>query len=554
MIRKTVNQPLLLGAVLVTISYLSFSQTANQATKWKVMEIVLQAEKQYDNPFKEVRITAAFTGPEGTKISTKGFWDGGKTYKVRFTPTREGKWTYLITSNKSDRGLMNRGAFTAGAAPVDQHGFVRKDVAYPYHFVYDDGTRYYMWGTTYYSMVNNALQGDKWKIAIDSARVFGINKFRMGISKKGEKSPYADAHVFMPMANGKLDYERLNPGYWKGVDEIVQYSYNKGMIVDVIVMGTDEETYSTEINEKRYADYIISRYAAYPNLIWTLVNEWNYRLRDYKKDKAYWNMLGEMFKANDPWASNGNYRRLLSIHQQTRVDFQFFDQPWVTHAIVQYGVRNGQATQSDEWDSSDPRVRPNTKFGDRWGNVSITYNLKHNMPVVNDEYGYIGEPGDRSESASTKKEDWPPFTRTKHRQVSWGIAVAGGYGSTGDKNKYNDGSPYFSANWHSEPKEYDDVKHLIAFFTQKGLEYWKMNSANELVTGDRTYALAEPGRQYVVYAAVGGQFTLQVLAGKYTATLFNPSTGEYKSLEEQTGEKVSITLPDNTDWVVYLKS
>lgn len=67
-------------------------------------------------------------------------------------------------------------------------------------------------------------------------------------------------------------------------------------------------------------------------------------------------------------------------------------------------------------------------------------------PIVNDEYGCIGEPVDQSEGQ-------PPVgtvrrcAREKHRQTLWGIAVGGGDAAAGDKNDYADGRPYFSGNW-----------------------------------------------------------------------------------------------------------
>lgn len=149
------------------------------------------------------------------------------------------------------------------------------------------------------------------------------------------------------------------------------------------------------------------------------------------------------------------------------------------------------------------------------------------MPVVNDEYGYIGEPNDVSEPPHRKGES-PALTQAKHRHIMWGIALAGGYGSAGDKNQYEDGYPYFSANWHSDPPEYEDIRHLIDFFTSDSLEYWKMQSNNALVDeGRRQYALAEAGRQYLFYAATGGTMEAQLGPGAYRVQRYDPRTGEY---------------------------
>ena len=63
---------------------------------------------------------------------------------------------------------------------------------------------------------------------------------------------------------------------------------------------------------------------------------------------------------------------------------------------------------------------------------------------------------------------------------------------------------------------YQDVKHLVDFFTNPGIAYWKMHRANHLIKGgERVYALAEPGKQYIFYAAIGGQFVAELPKGKY---------------------------------------
>ena len=103
--------------------------------QWAVHELTLQANQAYDNPYADVQITATFEGPEGSKISTTGYWNEDKQYKVRFTPTQKGPWTYRITSNPSDPGLQQQGKLQVAPATAQQHGFVRRDAEHPYHFV-----------------------------------------------------------------------------------------------------------------------------------------------------------------------------------------------------------------------------------------------------------------------------------------------------------------------------------------------------------------------------------------------------------------------------------
>ncbi len=542
----------LILTICTVVLFFACEDPSVQLEKWEVHDISLTAVQKYENPYLEVDLFAEFTAPSGKVMKINGFWDGGTSYIVRFTPTETGTWTYAMKNNMEDAGLTKEGTIEVTDNDPSNHGFLRRDEENPYHFIWDDGTRHYMCGTTYYNILLNALISDKWKTAIDSAKVFGINKYRAHLCPaKSESSPQPNVYPFSG-EEGNLNYTELNLTLWRKMDQVIRYSMQQGMNVDLMPFGFDQDGYSDDIElDKRYLRYAIARYAAFPNVIWCLVNEWNYRAARLGKEKPYWNDMGRIVRSEDPWLENGAYLRPLSIHQQTRIDFQFFDYEWPVHAIVQLGVRNGQGVVKDEWDIP-AETQPQYKHGDEWGNASIVYNLGHDMPVVNDEFGYIGEPRDRAASNSSNRDEWPRFTRERHRNVLWGIAVAGGYGSAGDKNAYDDGKPYFSANWHSDPPEYGDIKNMVDFFTQYGIEYWKMHSHNELITqGERVYAFAEPGKQYVFYAAIGGDFAAEIENKDYEARLFDPRTGELSPIDH-TGDG-SFSLPYGSDWVIYLK-
>jgi len=211
--------------------------------------------------------------------------------------------------------------------------------------------------------------------------------------------------------------------------------------------------------------------------------------------------------------------------------------PKKTHRFLPFG--NGQENDDGSVDGVD-------LDGDEWGHAGVIFNMEHNMPVVNDEFGYIGEPVDKSERAEGA------ITREKHRQIVWGIHIAGGYSAAGDKTQYDDGRPYMCANWH-DTDEYGDIKRLIDFFTHGRICYWQMSIDQDvLFLGDRIYVLSDHTQQYVVYAAVGGEFTLTLPEGHYWAERYDLRTGEYVVLG-QMDHHVEIVLPDSQDWVVLLE-
>ena len=508
--------------------------------KWQVFELVLEAKELGANPYLENAMRVDFKGPNGIEKQVSGFWDGENRFVVRFTPTLEGEWTYQTCSeNTSLHGVT--GAFLCVSADEASRGFLRRDEDYRYHFRWDDGSRFFMCGTTYYEILKNAAGGDNWKKAVDGCVGYGINKARIHVNplwvKPPDITPYPNTLAF----DGTHD--KINVVHWRLLDDVVRYMAEKDMVTDLIMFagGGGEhqmDLFGTQEQDERYVRYILARYAAFPNVMWCLVNEWNYT----PKEPDYWNGLGEIAAAEDPWAEDESLRRLLTIHQQTRIDFQYFGQDWLTHACFQYGVRN-RTQAGDEWsDFGETQYR----HGDAWGHAGVIFNMNHDIPVVNDEFGYIGEPVDKSEP------DEGALTREKHRQILWGIHVAGGYSAAGDKTQYEDGRPYMCANWH-DTAEYGDMKRLIDFFTNGRVPYWKMSIDQDVIfLGERVYVLSEPGQHYVVYAAVGGEMSLILPFGQYRAERYDPRTGEYENLGEMDNH-VAITFPDAQDWVVVLE-
>jgi len=519
------------------------------AQVWNVEELEWQSGAHSD-PYRQVELTATFLGPRNAIQTVRGFWDGGSRYRLRWTPVAPGRWTYRTQSN--DPALSGKsGSFDVKPAPLTSRGFLRRDEANPSAFVFDNGERYFLFGTTLYGIVGSALDGGTWRQAIEGSARYGINKVRFYVNRwtkmiPGGQPTEMTAHV-------EIGDGVFLPGFAKS-DEIVRLAARNGMVADLIVFFRDRTVKIGEEETKRYLRYVIARYGAFPNVIWCVQNEWEYS----RLPITFWSGLGRITAAEDPWArierAGRTYRRALSIHQQTRNDWQFNGEDWFTHAILQVGVRNNGpgAGGGDEWKRGDRDMTHVMRHGDDWGNYGILFNRGHGYPVVNDEYGYMGEPVDVSAQSDEKS---PPaaFTREKHRRTMWGIYIAGGYGSTGDKYNYADGKPYTSGNWH-EPAEFGDVARLVKFFTRPGVEYWRMVPANNIANGARNYVLADPGRRYFVYSANGGNVTLKLPPGQYAVTRYDPREGSSQPLPAHgVAANATFALPEASDWVLDIQ-
>ena len=140
-----------------------------QIHTWETQEIVLLAEKSYQNYYTDVDMWVQLKGP-GFDKRVYGFWDGDKRFVVRVVATKPGEWTWQSRSNHPDDLGLNghSGSFTAieWSAAEKKHnpnrqGFVR--VSPNGHALeYADGTPFFMVGDTW-------LAGTTWRLPFRNA-------------------------------------------------------------------------------------------------------------------------------------------------------------------------------------------------------------------------------------------------------------------------------------------------------------------------------------------------------------------------------------------------
>jgi hypothetical protein len=345
----------------------------------------------------------------------------------------------------------------------------------------------------------------------------------------------------------------LNTRYFQKFDEIMEYLNQRNMIADVIIMSEDPDSYGTMAQDLRYVRYALARYAAFSNITWTLVNEWEYS--KYGEGKEwYWDVIGEVVRNEDPWMEGRRHSyRPLSIHQKTYHTFKWGGSTWPVHGTIQDGVWNGHHDS------------PRFANGDQWGNYGIVQNLSLNIPVVNDECGYFGQ-------SYTYQGISTVVDRDNLRRAMWGIYMAGGSGTLGDDtgrqewldwvkmllNRFRgspvrDAKPWLTAAWN-DLALYGDISYLSDFWTKHSVAYWKMNSRNDLVvSGERVYMLCDARSEFIVYAAAGGDFELCLPPGTYRVSWFNPVTGEMKPAGKTEGsDRTGFSAPFPGDSVLRI--
>jgi len=123
---------------------------------WEKVEIVLEAQKSYKNPYMEVEVWVDLKGPEFDKRCF-GFWDGNNIFRIRVLAITPGNWTWRSGSNQSDSGLSGKkGSFIAvewseveKEENPNRRGMV-KPSANGHAFEYNDGSIYFLLGDTWW--------------------------------------------------------------------------------------------------------------------------------------------------------------------------------------------------------------------------------------------------------------------------------------------------------------------------------------------------------------------------------------------------------------------
>jgi len=143
---------------------LPLAAAARTVHLWEKQEITFTASRDFANPYTEVTVWIDLTGP-GFSKRVYGFWDGGRTFRVRVAATAPGEWRWRSGSQPADSGLAGQtGSFTAidwtdaekQANPL-RHGFLRA-TANGHALEHSDGAPFFAIGDTWWALGTNRFR------------------------------------------------------------------------------------------------------------------------------------------------------------------------------------------------------------------------------------------------------------------------------------------------------------------------------------------------------------------------------------------------------------
>ena len=106
--------------------------------QWARFEASVKNVKKYRNPYIDVALDVTYKSPEGREIRFWGFYDGGRTWKIRFMPDRIGTWKYDAAFSDGSAGISGTFECTRSDIP----GMISVDQTNPQWFGYKGGKHF----------------------------------------------------------------------------------------------------------------------------------------------------------------------------------------------------------------------------------------------------------------------------------------------------------------------------------------------------------------------------------------------------------------------------
>ena len=267
--------------------------TTINLTQWEVCDVRLTATDSGTDPF-ELNVTADFNGPDGQALKVPVFYDGGKTWVLRFSAPAPGQWSWETKSTREDLdGKRGTVAVSPNTAP-NRHGGLALNAKKTRHFFYEDGTPCsvlafeadWLFALDY----DNPNGTPKTEKLLKSLRANGVNQIVTTVYSydvKWDKDPLLkqypqyefggrdDIYPFLG-SNRKPDFSSLNLDFFQKMDRMVHQMDQHDMVAHLMIYVWNKKVKWPAADspaDNRYFDYLIKRYQAFPNVLWDISKE-----------------------------------------------------------------------------------------------------------------------------------------------------------------------------------------------------------------------------------------------------------------------------------------
>lgn len=288
---------------------------------WRMTEIALESTVNYDDGGgDDILLEVVFKNrKDGKVIKRPAFWDGGKTFLVRFAPVSEGVWEWE-SKCENDKSLAGKSGLVRavpykGQLAIYRHGFVRTSPGKKY-FVHADGTPFFYLGDTHWGMFREEID----EAGPHAGNIKTASHFKYIVDRRVEQgfTVYQSEPIDSKfnLRDGRVDASDI-PGF-RLADRYFSHIADAGL-----VHANAQFFFSSQMKKpllddqvalERISRYWVARFGAWP-VMWTLAQEidndfyhWDHRTYTYTNNP--WVAVAEYMHRNDA------YSHPLSGHQE----------------------------------------------------------------------------------------------------------------------------------------------------------------------------------------------------------------------------------------------
>ena len=462
-------------AVVMAIAVAHRSRAADlgQVERYHVTELTFAGPTlgPADTPARDIELAVTFRHESGEPaIHLLGFWDGdgkggtrGSVFKVRFCPTREGRWRIVETASNRKELKGQREGETLVCAKSPHPGFWVPDGRW---YRRSDGSHPFIVGNTHYTFLSK--RNSKGPVRTDPVEDIRGNAQiykKLRFSLFGGRYPDPKLKPFLDGQGRQTDDGRFalrpNPAWFaQRADPVVREGHAQDLICDLILCGPDtRESRSTlKGDPKPWLRYVAARYGAYPNVWFCLANEWNIKRPSYS--------AAEIRAAGEALRESLAYPLPISAHSNTGNWDKALNGDWHDHATIQWKLKRLDL-------AADAAARNFARGGRK--------------PVCNDENAYQGR-GDR-------------FSLGDVVEGCFGTFLGGGYPTTGEKYASKLGQ-YFWGGFDAKKHSASPRLGYLRSYVEKSTAFWRMKPlpvADVFTGAPRQFRLLGwAGREYIL--------------------------------------------------------